>query len=234
MYSFSSHPPLGPTPQSSFKRGFKTTKWFILFSNFINCVSHSTKMFSSGPNYNKLKTNLRLSVNRLKLLEKKKTETNQKARKEIAGKVQIPEVPLYNVSSFIISIRFPGHQQARSRKDPRGVNYSRGCKLDFDKMTHPMINHFHDLSVPCWSDGDFRNVLRFDIGSIRTGDAAKGAWRRNSRSCQLHHLGCAEASSGCGWVESSLGHADVEIRKAVCRCESSCCSSVSCVWQAAA
>ena len=42
-------------------------------------------MFSSGPNYNKLKTNLRLSVNRLKLLEKKKTETNQKARKEIAG-----------------------------------------------------------------------------------------------------------------------------------------------------
>ena len=42
-------------------------------------------MFSSGPNYNKLKTNLRLAVNRLKLLEKKKTETNQKARKEIAG-----------------------------------------------------------------------------------------------------------------------------------------------------
>lgn len=43
-------------------------------------------MFSSGPNYNKLKTNLRLVVNRLKLLEKKKTEVNQKARKEIAGK----------------------------------------------------------------------------------------------------------------------------------------------------
>jgi hypothetical protein len=42
-------------------------------------------MFSSGPNYNKLKTNLRLACNRLKLLEKKKTETNQKARKEIAG-----------------------------------------------------------------------------------------------------------------------------------------------------
>lgn len=43
-------------------------------------------MFSSGPNYNKLKTNLRLAVNRLKLLEKKKTETNQKSRKEIAGR----------------------------------------------------------------------------------------------------------------------------------------------------
>lgn len=42
-------------------------------------------MFASGPNYNKLKTNLRLCCNRLKLLEKKKTETNQKARKEIAG-----------------------------------------------------------------------------------------------------------------------------------------------------
>lgn len=63
-------------------------------------------MFSSGPNYNKLKTNLRLSVNRLKLLEKKKTETNQKARKEIAGKVQIPEVPLYKVSSFVFSLDF--------------------------------------------------------------------------------------------------------------------------------
>lgn len=42
-------------------------------------------MFASGPNYNKLKTNLRLCCNRLKLLEKKKTEINQKARKEIAG-----------------------------------------------------------------------------------------------------------------------------------------------------
>lgn len=42
------------------------------------------KMFSSGPNYTKLKTNLRLAVNRLKLLEKKKTELAQKARKEIA------------------------------------------------------------------------------------------------------------------------------------------------------
>jgi len=41
-------------------------------------------MFSVGPNYNKLKTNLRLAVSRLKLLEKKKTELTQKARKEIA------------------------------------------------------------------------------------------------------------------------------------------------------
>ncbi|XP_055324941.1 IST1 homolog isoform X2 [Sitodiplosis mosellana] len=41
-------------------------------------------MFSSGPNYSKLKTNLRLAVNRLRLLEKKKTELAQKSRKEIA------------------------------------------------------------------------------------------------------------------------------------------------------
>ena len=41
-------------------------------------------MFSSGPNYNKLKTNLRLSINRLKLLEKKKSEMAMKSRKEIA------------------------------------------------------------------------------------------------------------------------------------------------------
>ncbi|XP_061176718.1 IST1 homolog [Saccostrea echinata] len=41
-------------------------------------------MFSSGANYVKLKTNLRLVINRLKLLEKKKTEMASKARKEIA------------------------------------------------------------------------------------------------------------------------------------------------------
>ncbi|KAL4710445.1 hypothetical protein ACJJTC_008847 [Scirpophaga incertulas] len=41
-------------------------------------------MFSTNPNYTKLKTHLRLAINRLKLLEKKKTELTQKARKEIA------------------------------------------------------------------------------------------------------------------------------------------------------
>lgn len=51
------------------------------------CSGHfyqTVKMFKSGPNYNKLKTNLRLTINRLKLLEKKKTELALKARKEIA------------------------------------------------------------------------------------------------------------------------------------------------------
>ncbi|XP_050342897.1 IST1 homolog isoform X2 [Nymphalis io] len=41
-------------------------------------------MFSTNPNYSKLKTHLRLAINRLKLLEKKKTELAQKSRKEIA------------------------------------------------------------------------------------------------------------------------------------------------------
>lgn len=41
-------------------------------------------MFSSSTNYSKLKTNLRLAINRLKLLEKKKTELAQKGRKDIA------------------------------------------------------------------------------------------------------------------------------------------------------
>lgn len=50
-------------------------------------------MFASNPSYTKLKTNLRLAVNRLKLLEKKKSEIAQKSRKEIAdyianGKVE--------------------------------------------------------------------------------------------------------------------------------------------------
>jgi len=45
-------------------------------------------MFSSGANYSKLKTNLRLCINRLKLLEKKKSEMAMKSRKEIADYMQ--------------------------------------------------------------------------------------------------------------------------------------------------
>ncbi|XP_046414642.1 IST1 homolog [Neodiprion virginianus] len=59
-------------------------------------------MFSSGPNYTKLKTNLRLAINRLKLLEKKKTELAQKARKEIAdyigaGKVERAKIRVEHI-----------------------------------------------------------------------------------------------------------------------------------------
>ncbi|XP_043470135.1 IST1 homolog [Leptopilina heterotoma] len=49
-------------------------------------------MFASGPNYTKLKTNLRLAINRLKLLEKKKSELAQKARKEIADYIAAGKV----------------------------------------------------------------------------------------------------------------------------------------------
>ena len=45
-------------------------------------------MVSTGTNYTKLKTNLRLAINRLKLLEKKKSELALKARKEIASYIQ--------------------------------------------------------------------------------------------------------------------------------------------------
>ncbi|KAK6640460.1 hypothetical protein RUM44_012154 [Polyplax serrata] len=45
-------------------------------------------MFSSGANYTKLKTFLRLAINRLKLLEKKKMELAQKSRKEIADFIE--------------------------------------------------------------------------------------------------------------------------------------------------
>jgi len=59
-------------------------------------------MFSSGPNYNKLKTNLRLAINRLKLMEKKKTEMALKSRKEIAdyiagGKVERAKIRVEHI-----------------------------------------------------------------------------------------------------------------------------------------
>lgn len=46
-------------------------------------------MFRSGFSEKKLKVNLRLAINRLKLLEKKKTELAQKSRKEIAEYIKI-------------------------------------------------------------------------------------------------------------------------------------------------
>ena len=46
-------------------------------------------MFQSGCNYSKLKANLQLTIQRLRLLEKKKTEMAVKARKEIADYWQL-------------------------------------------------------------------------------------------------------------------------------------------------
>ncbi len=51
---------------------------------------------SWGTQYAKLKTNLRLAINRLKLVEKKKTEMALKSRKEIADFI-IGELLLENM-----------------------------------------------------------------------------------------------------------------------------------------
>ena len=42
-----------------------------------------------GANHSKLKTNLKLAIQRLKLLEKKKTENARKSTKEIAEYIQL-------------------------------------------------------------------------------------------------------------------------------------------------
>lgn len=59
-------------------------------------------MVSTGVNYAKLKTHLRLAINRLKLLEKKKAELAQKARKEIgeyiaAGKYERAKIRVEHI-----------------------------------------------------------------------------------------------------------------------------------------
>lgn len=64
-------------------------------------------MFSSGPNYTKLKTNLKLAVNRLKLLEKKKAEIAQKSRKEIAdflatGKIERARIRVEHIIRYVL------------------------------------------------------------------------------------------------------------------------------------
>lgn len=57
----------------------------MVFSLYFN-------MFQVDTNYSKLKTNLRLAIERLKLLEKKKTELAQKARKEIADFIGLGKI----------------------------------------------------------------------------------------------------------------------------------------------
>ncbi|KFM81294.1 IST1-like protein, partial [Stegodyphus mimosarum] len=59
-------------------------------------------MMSTGCNYGKLKTNLRLAISRLKLMEKKKTELAQKARREIAdyianGKIERSKIRVEHI-----------------------------------------------------------------------------------------------------------------------------------------
>lgn len=66
-------------------------------------------MFSSGPNYTKLKTNLRLAMARLKLLEKKKAELAEKSRREIAafikeGKIERAKIRVEYIIRLIFKI----------------------------------------------------------------------------------------------------------------------------------
>ena len=52
-------------------------------------------MFKAKFNDKKFKTNVRLCINRLKLVEKKKTEMALKARKEIADYIKISKTGIY-------------------------------------------------------------------------------------------------------------------------------------------
>jgi vacuolar protein sorting-associated protein IST1 len=45
-----------------------------------------------GTNHSKLKTNLKLAIQRLKLLERKKTENAKKSTKEIADYIQLNKI----------------------------------------------------------------------------------------------------------------------------------------------
>ena len=53
-------------------------------------------MFKAKFNDKKFKTNVRLCINRLKLVEKKKTEMALKARKEIADYIKISKTGIFS------------------------------------------------------------------------------------------------------------------------------------------
>merc|ERR1711990_1131133 len=59
-----------------------------IFESDFDCLTEE-KMFKAKFNDKKFKTNVRLCINRLKLVEKKKTEMALKARKEIADYLKI-------------------------------------------------------------------------------------------------------------------------------------------------
>lgn len=56
-----------------------------------------------GANHTKLKTNLKVAIQRLKLLEKKKTELARKSTKEIADLIQISNDSNLNIFRNLIS-----------------------------------------------------------------------------------------------------------------------------------
>ena len=58
-------------------------------------------MFKAKFNDKKFKTNVRLCINRLKLVEKKKTEMALKARKEIADYIKISKTGMYSAIEIV-------------------------------------------------------------------------------------------------------------------------------------
>ncbi|KAL3321064.1 hypothetical protein Ciccas_000266 [Cichlidogyrus casuarinus] len=58
--------------------------------------------FESGPNMNKLKTNLSIAIQRLKVLQKKKTEISEKTRAEIANLIKINKLDRARIRCEVI------------------------------------------------------------------------------------------------------------------------------------
>ena len=63
---------------------------------FFDKYCSEEKMFKAKFNDKKFKTNVRLCINRLKLVEKKKTEMALKARKEIADYIKISKTGIFS------------------------------------------------------------------------------------------------------------------------------------------
>jgi len=74
-------------------------------------------MFKAKFNDKKFKTNVRLCINRLKLVEKKKTEMALKARKEIADYIKISKTGIF---SAIELVHRPSIKDFRLKFSPKG------------------------------------------------------------------------------------------------------------------
>ena len=68
---------------------------------FFDKYCSEEKMFKAKFNDKKFKTNVRLCINRLKLVEKKKTEMALKARKEIADYIKISKTGILVIKSNV-------------------------------------------------------------------------------------------------------------------------------------
>ena len=64
-------------------------------------LEEKSKMFKAKFNDKKFKTNVRLCINRLKLVEKKKTEMALKARKEIADYIKISKTGIFSAIEIV-------------------------------------------------------------------------------------------------------------------------------------